>query len=211
VHVVPSGVRPDLFDTPRPLPAALAARLAPLPRPLIGFVGRLHPQKSVDVAVRALALLPGDAHLVIAGEGPDRAALERLVDSLGLRQRVTFLGLVPHDDVPAVLRACDVSVLPSRYEELGTALVEAMACGVPVVASRTGGIPDVVRDGHNGLLAAPGDAAATAAALGRLLDDPDLRRRTGECGRATARGHRWDALAGRVLDVYTTVLGGARV
>ncbi|HYY10997.1 MAG TPA: glycosyltransferase family 4 protein [Kineosporiaceae bacterium] len=211
VHVVPSGVRPQLFDGARPLPPEFAARLAAVPRPRIGYVGRLHPQKSVDVVVRALPLLDADAHLVVAGEGPDRPKLERLVDELGLRSRVTFLGLVPHDDVPALLREVDVAVLPSRYEELGTAIVEAMACGVPVVASRTGGIPDVVRDGVNGLLAEPGDVPATAAALRRVLADPHLRRRLGECGRRSAQDHRWDVLAERVHDVYTSVLEGSRV
>ncbi len=210
LHVIPSGVRPDRFDTPRPLPADVATVLDAVPRPRVGFVGRLHPQKSVDVLVRALAVLGPGAHLVIGGEGPARPALERLVRQLGLSDRVTFLGLVAHDDVPAVLRALDVAALPSRYEELGTGLVEAMACGLPVVASRTGGIPDVVRDGENGLLAEHGDVAGTAAALRRLLGDADLRRRAREHCLATARSHRWDALAGRVLDVYTSVLEAAR-
>ncbi|HEU4420909.1 MAG TPA: glycosyltransferase family 4 protein [Pilimelia sp.] len=203
VRVIPSGVRRELFAS-----AEAPDPLAGLPSPRVVFLGRLHPQKNVDVVVGAMALVrdPG-AHLVIAGDGPHRDRLVRLCGRLGLRERVTFLGFVDHDRVPALLRGADVLVMPSRYEELGTAVVEAMHCGVPVVAARTGGMPGLVGDGEAGLLVDPGDVAGFAAAIDRLLADPAARRRMGEQGRRRAAGHGWDRLVGQILDVYGAALG----
>jgi glycosyltransferase involved in cell wall biosynthesis len=201
VRVIPSGVRPALFaGTGGPDP------LAGLPSPRVEFLGRLHLQKNVDLLLRAAAQLQHATHVVLVGDGPERHRLEALTDRLGLRSRVTFLGFVGHDRVPALLRGADVLVMPSRYEELGTAMLEAMHCGVPVVATRTGGIPDVITDGVNGLLTQPGDAADLARALDRLLAEPALGRRLGACGRLRAAEYGWDRLAGQVLDVYRSAL-----
>jgi glycosyltransferase involved in cell wall biosynthesis len=201
IRVIPSGVRPALFaapDGPGPL--------AGLPAPRVAFLGRLHAQKSVDVLLRAAAQLRCPAQVVVAGDGPERGQLEELGRELGLGDRVTFLGFVPHDRVPALLRGADVLVMPSRYEELGTALLEAMHCGLPIVATRTGGIPGVVGHEVTGLLVRPGDVAGFAAAIDRLIGDPALRSRLGEAGRARAADYRWDRLSGQVLDVYRTAL-----
>ncbi|HEV7826043.1 MAG TPA: glycosyltransferase family 4 protein [Mycobacteriales bacterium] len=201
VRVIPSGVRAELFASPHG-----ADPLTGLPRPRVVFLGRLHVQKNVALLLVAAALLRHPAHVVLVGDGPARRDLEQLRDRLGLARRVTFLGFLGHDRVPALLRATDVLVMPSRYEELGTALLEALHCGVPVVATRTGGIPDVITDGVNGLLAASGDADGLAAAIDRLLADPALGRRLGECGRLRAADYRWDRLAGKVLGVYRSAL-----
>lgn len=206
VRVIPSGVRPALFaarDTADPL--------AGLPRPRIVFLGRLHAQKNVDLLLAATARLRYPAHVVLVGDGPDRGRLEELRDRLGLRGRVTFLGFVGHDRVPALLRGADLLVMPSRYEELGTALVEAMHCGLPIVATRTGGIPDLVGDGTGGLLTEPGDVDGLAHAIDRLVADPALRRRLGERGRERAVDYRWDGLAAQVLDVYRAVTTGRTI
>jgi 2-deoxystreptamine N-acetyl-D-glucosaminyltransferase/2-deoxystreptamine glucosyltransferase len=101
-----------------------------------------------------------------------------------------------------VLAALDVLVLPSAYEEMGSVLVEAMAAGLPVVASAVGGIPEVVQDGVTGLLVPPGDADALAAALDRLVADPALRARLAAGARAHARRYAWPELAARVAAVY---------
>jgi glycogen(starch) synthase len=144
--------------------------------------------------------------LVLAGDGPERGRLERLAHELGLRSRVRFLGFVPHDRVPGLLRSSDVLVMPSRYEELGTAMVEGMYAGLPVVASDTGGVPELVEHDGSGLLVPPGQAAPLADALNRLLKDQDLSRRFGSRGRTLAQSYRWEALAGKVLDVYRGVI-----
>jgi glycosyltransferase involved in cell wall biosynthesis len=201
IRVIPSGVRPALFGAPDH-----ADPLAGLPTPRVVFLGRLHVQKNVDVLLRAAALLRLPAQVVVAGDGPERHRLEDLHRQLRLGDRITFLGFVPHDRVPALLRSADVLVMPSRYEELGTALLEAMHCGLPIVATRTGGIPGVVGDEVSGVLVAPGDVVGFAAAIDRLVGDAALRARLGEAGRARSAEYRWDRLGGEVLDVYRAAL-----
>jgi glycosyltransferase involved in cell wall biosynthesis len=115
---------------------------------------------------------------------------------------VRFTGFIDHARIPGVLRHVDVLVLPSAYEELGSVLVEAMATGLPVVASDVGGIPDLVRDGQNGLLVTPGCPVALAGAIGRLLGDPRTAARLGAEARRTVRDHAWPVLATRVIEVY---------
>lgn len=194
VHVVPSGMSAAAY----PPPAAAA------PRGVL-FVGRLHRQKGVDTLVRAVPLLPPGCPVTLAGDGPERGALRRLAAELGVADRVRVTGFLPHREVPRLLAAAQVAVLPSRYEELGTALVEAMAAGRPVVASRVGGIPELVRDGVDGLLVPPEDPVALAAAISRLLADPVLAAELGANGRARVAGHDWAVLAGRILDIYRAV------
>ncbi|MEV5710311.1 glycosyltransferase family 4 protein [Actinoallomurus sp. NPDC052274] len=200
VHVIPSGFDPDLFAAARPDP------FPDVPHPRIAYVGRLAAQKGVAVLLDAFARCRVRATLLIVGDGPQRAALERRARRL--RGEVRFTGLIPHAEVPAVLRHADLLVLPSVYEELGSVLVEAMAVGLPVVAGRVGGVPDLVRDGVNGLLVAPKDPAAFAGAVDRVLADSDLAGRLGTGARETVRGHTWPALAERVAAVYRQVLSG---
>jgi glycogen(starch) synthase len=208
VHVIPSGVRAELFDAAQEAAEETPGNAAPVPDvlgPVVLFLGRLHRQKGVDVLLRAFTSMPG-VTLVLAGDGPERGRLERLAHELGLRSRVRFLGFVPHDRVPGLLRSSDVLVMPSRYEELGTAMVEGMYAGLPVVASDTGGVPELVEHDGSGLLVPPGQAAPLADALNRLLKDQDLSRRFGSRGRTLAQSYRWEALAGKVLDVYRGVI-----
>lgn len=198
LHVIPSGVERSVFAGAGrdPFPG--------IPHPRVVFVGRLHPQKQVETLVRAAPLLaaPG-VQVVIVGDGPDRAALEAIADPA----LVHFTGFLPHDHVPAVLAHADVFVLPSRYEELGSVLVEAMHSGLPIVASDTGGIPDAISHGVNGLLVPPGDPAAVARAVDLLLRDRDLARGLGDRAREKAAAYDWEVLADQVLDVYRSVLG----
>ena len=102
----------------------------------------------------------------------------------------------------------DLLVLPSLYEELGTVLLEAMQAGLPIVASKTGGIPDVIEDGVNGVLVAPGEPEALARAIDRLLADPGLTCRLSEGARERGKDYDWEVLAGRVLAVYRGVTAG---
>ena len=167
------------------------------------FVGRLAAQKGVATLLDAVPLLRTRAAVVLVGDGPQRAALERQAGHLG-PDRVHFQGFVPHAEVPAWLTAADVLVLPSIYEELGSVLLEAMAAGLPVVASAVGGIPDALGDA--GRLVPPSDPVALAAAVDELLDDPALAAELGEAARRRATAFSWDTLAGRVLDVYRQVV-----
>jgi glycosyltransferase involved in cell wall biosynthesis len=153
--------------------------------------------------------MPG-VSVVLVGDGPERSGLERLAHRLRLTRRVHFLGFVPHDQVAGLLGAADVLAMPSRYEELGTALLEGMQAGLPIVASDTGGIPQVVEHGRTGLLVTPGDPEALAAALTRILHDRALAASLGKAASREAVKYDWTHLARRVLGVYETVAAGPR-
>jgi glycosyltransferase involved in cell wall biosynthesis len=144
-------------------------------------VARLTAQKGVDVAIRALRSLPDDTHLVVLGEGPDRAVLEHLAADLDVASRVHLPGRVP--DVAAWLSRAAVLAHPARWEGFGLAVLEAMLAGLPVVASNVSSLPELVVDGRTGYLVPPDDADALAAALARALEEPSL----GAAGRARAR------------------------
>jgi glycogen synthase len=164
-------------------------------------VGRLVQQKGLDTLLDAFARtrdrLDG-RRLVIAGEGPDRAKLEARAAELGIADTVVFLGLVSRASLPALFAAADAFVLASRREAFGLVALEAMAAGVPLVATTVGGVPEIATDGQSGLLVAPGDPDALGAALVRLLSEPDLRSLLAEGGRARAREHSW----ARAVDAY---------
>lgn len=182
--VIPNGVPLEDFEPLPPREQARAALDLPAAGPLIGTASRAHPVKGLDVLLEAFSSLSQDfpaARLAIAGDGPQLPALERRAARLGCERRVTFLGR--RQDVPLFLAALDAFALPSFHEGLPNAALEAMAAGLPVVASRVGGMPEAVEDGVTGFLVPPGDPRALAGALGRLLADPALARRLGEAAR----------------------------
>jgi len=159
----------------------------PADAPLVLFAGRLVPQKGVGTLIDALDLLqhvrPGIRTLIV-GDGPLRASLEEVAHAYRLDDRVRFLG--HRDDVPRLLAAADLLVLPSLYEGLPNVVLEAMRAGKPVAATAAPGTTEVVVDGETGLLVPRNAPPALARAIRTLVDDPDLARRTGEAGRARA-------------------------
>jgi glycosyltransferase involved in cell wall biosynthesis len=174
LHVIHCGVNPSEFE-----PATSHGdRLL--------FVGRLAEAKGLPTHLRALSQVRQSrpATLQIVGDGPERAALEKLSAELGLQDCVEFLGYRPPSDVRAILHDTDVFVMTSLAEGVPVVLMEAMAAGVAVVAPRIAGIPELVDDQQNGLLTPPGDADATAKAILKLLADAELRRRFGKAGRS---------------------------
>lgn len=200
VRVIPNGVDTARF-TPAPTP--------PLAGPLrLLFVGRLSPQKNLPTLLDALHRLPPgvDWQLTLAGDGPDRAALESLAGQLSLRERLHFRGWVARPDLPALYRAADLFVLPSWDEGMPNAMLEAMASGLPVLASRIAGNEELVADGLNGYLVPPDDPAALSHHLARLADDADLRRRLGAASRAAAESRDWGTVAERYLELVREVL-----
>lgn len=149
---------------------------------LVGAVGRLRPEKGHCHLVAAMKHLARvEAQLVLVGQGSEEPALRRQVAELGLKGRVHFAGHAP--DVTPYLAAMDLYALPSLREGLSIATIEAMGAGLAVVASRTGGVPEVVDEGHTGVLVAPGDSKALAAALRELAVDPTRRQAMGQAGR----------------------------
>jgi glycosyltransferase involved in cell wall biosynthesis len=194
--VIPNAVDVD---------AAPRARLEGDP-PRIVTVGRLAAPKDALTLVRALAALgPLPFRAVLVGDGPDRAEVEAAVRSLGLADRVELAG--SRADVPDLLAAADLFVLSSRSEGAPFSILEAMAAGLPVVASEVGGVAELVAHGETGLLVPAGDPAPLADALRTLLVDPGLRSRLGAAGRARAR-ERFDlrALRGAHVELYAREL-----
>ncbi|MBI4786375.1 MAG: glycosyltransferase [Chloroflexi bacterium] len=149
-------------------------------------VARLTKQKSIDTLIEAMAHLP-DARLTIIGDGPERAALEEQTHDANLQDRVKFLGALPQSELPNYYARCSGFVLPSIREGMGLVLAEALLCGAPVVAANSGGVTDIVKDGETGLLFPEGDAAALAAAISKLLNDPALAKRLAANGRVWVR------------------------
>lgn len=219
--VTPFGVDTALFapPLPLPLPSSSAGRTAAAPL-VIGTVKTLAPKYGVDTLLRAFALLPGllpDApgrpppRLRLVGAGPQRAELEALAATLGIASRVDFAGAVAHARVADWLRGFDIFVAASRLdsESFGVAVVEASACGLPVVVTRAGGLTEVVDDGRTGLVVERDDPAALAGALARLAGDPALRGRLGRAGRAKVqRDYEWRDSVRTMLRCYRDCIDG---
>jgi glycosyltransferase involved in cell wall biosynthesis len=177
--------------------------------PLVGVVARLQPEKGVanflKAAARVSAACPA-ARFLVVGDGPLREELLRLADRLGLRERVRFLG--HRADARELVGLLDVLVVPSLTEGTPLIVLEAMAAGVPLVASAVGGVTDQVRHGKEGLLIPPGDATALGDALLELLQDPDRAHRLGEAGRRRADSvFSHAAMVRKIEGVYHAALG----
>ena len=208
ITVVPSGVDVDQFSPDGP-----AAERGDRPRVLC--IGRLVPRKGFDTVLRALVGVP-EAELIIAGGpaadelagDPEAARLTRLAERFGVADRVRLVGAVARPDVPALLRSADLVVCTPWYEPFGIVPLEAMACGVPVVASAVGGFLDTVVDGATGTLVPPRRPDRLAAAMRRLLAEPFWREAYGTAGVDRARSrYSWDRIAAATLAVYADLLG----
>lgn len=217
--VSPPGVDHDIF-TPGDRDAA-RARLGLGPQPLVLFVGRIQALKGLDVAIRALSLLPerlaignGSPRLAIVGgpsgaSGEDElASLQRLAVDLGIGDRVSFVPPVPHADLADWYRAGDVLVMPSRSESFGLVAAEAQACGLPVVASRVGGLPSVVADSEAGILVDGLDPVSFAGALNAILDHPEFAARLGDGAVRWSQRFSWEGTADRLLELYEGITAG---
>jgi glycosyltransferase involved in cell wall biosynthesis len=158
---------------------------------VVGSVRYLVHVYGIDLLLEAfshvLKKIPG-ARLKLAGDGPERNNLEMLADRLAVRDRVEFLGHVDPSDMPAFLNSIDIAVLPSREEGYGVSAIEAMSCGVPVIASRTGGLIDVLDDGRAGILVEPGSPEVLAEAIVNLASDSEKRAELSMAGRNRATG-----------------------
>ncbi|MCE9590105.1 MAG: glycosyltransferase family 4 protein [Planctomycetes bacterium] len=217
VHVVHPGVDTDLFN-PGIDGSELRRKYVPPGRLMVLTVGRFPPRKGHDTTLRALAKLRDHSpvlHYVIAGdgEGDERARLERLVDELNLRDRVTFAGMVRGADLPRFYAACDLFVMPNRregsdVEGFGIVFLEAAACGKPTIGGRSGGVPEAVGENETGLLVGGTDADELATAIAQLAGDEGLRRRMGEAGRKrVVERFTWPRAAEAVAGIHNGLLG----
>lgn len=206
LHLIPNGVP----DPESPLDIAALLGLAP-GTPCIGFIGRLSPEKAPDAFLRVawmVANTHAKAAFVVIGNGPMRASLVASADAYGIGNRVHFLG--ERDDVGALLSSLAIVVVPSQAEGMPLAMMEAMAAGVPVIATAVGGIPELIEHQRSGLLVAPGDVAAIAAYVGALLADPPRRQALGARARARAVA-AWPqrASAFRMAELYRRLAASA--
>jgi glycosyltransferase involved in cell wall biosynthesis len=203
VCVVHNGIPLAPFEraTPGGLRKALAGDTS---RPIVLTLARLARQKGLGNLIEAATRVP-QALFVIAGDGPERAQLEAQASARGIGGRVVFLG--HRRDAPELLASCDVFVLPSLYEGLPVSVLEAMASGKPVVATRIGGTDEVIQDGQTGLLVPPGDPEGLAQAIQRILADRPLAERVGV--EARARVHKEfsaETVAGRTAEIYEELI-----
>ena len=209
--VIPNGVWPDEY------------RVSDMSESVVVAVGRLHERKGFDLLVRAFAKAApdiGDHRLVVVGSGEMEGALRALVRKEGVADRVRLAGFVPDDRLRAILSRARLLAMPSRYEGFGMVMVEGMAAGLPVLATRAGAAPDVIRDGVNGFLAgpaSPGDRSrdgdtvdALAAALADALSDTARLRAMGSEARRTAvERFSWDSVASATVEVYGAAIDAA--
>ncbi|MDI3270624.1 MAG: glycosyltransferase family 4 protein, partial [Bacillota bacterium] len=204
VKVLPPGVK---------IPAAGGEPIGQLEKGtfILGAASRFSPEKGLDVLLCAAAQLPRDRpwHLLLAGSGPEEGKLRRQIRQEGLEERVSFLGFL--SSLAPFYDAIELLAVPSRQEGLGLAALEAMALGKPVVASRTGGLAEIIRDGETGFLVPPGDCSAWAAQLREILSLPLPRLQAmGAQARAAAQGLPWPAVVDAVEESYRQVLGRVR-
>ena len=211
IQVISPGVDLDLF---RPMQRVQARQsLGVTEKNVILYVGRIEPLKGVDILLNAVALLEdkADTRLLVVGGNPGQddelTRLKSLTAQLGIADMVTFTGAVRHTELPKYYGAADVFVLPSHYESFGLAALEAMASGVPVVASRVGGLKTFVKDGKTGYLIPWRCPEPFAQRLSILLANPALRESMGNAARAEALGRSWSGVANELLDFYSCLMG----
>lgn len=209
VVVVPNGIDPEIF-APAARSATTRTRWGIGGGPILGFVGGLRPWhgvRSLPALLERLAKRHPSVQMIIAGDGPLRDELFQAFVARSLSDRVVFTGALAHEEVADVVRLFDIAVAP--YDETDhlfyfspLKLFEYMGCGAPVVAAALGQIAEVVRDGDNGLLYAPGDPDALAGACERLLDDPALRQRLGRAAAVAVHSrYTWAANARRIIEL----------
>jgi glycosyltransferase involved in cell wall biosynthesis len=188
-RAISNGIDLGIF-APQTHDEALRRRFGlPADRPLILYLGRLSDEKRVSVLLDAMAQVRAPAHLVIGGDGPQAEELRQRAEQLDLGKRVTFLGRVPDDELVPLYRLADLFAMPSTAELQSISTLEALAVGLPVVAANAGALPELVREGDNGLLFIPEDSADLAERLTRLARSPTQRRRMARAAIETAALH----------------------
>jgi glycosyltransferase involved in cell wall biosynthesis len=207
IVVIPNGINVDEFDVGYSKEQCRGKLGLSINSRMILFVGTLSPHKGPDILIKAMSGIVKevpDVKLVFVGHGGMRKELEMLSKKLGVEKNVEFAGFVEENMKPLYYRAADVFCLPSvmNHEIFGIVNLEAMACSVPVVASKIGGVPDVVKDGENGLLVLPGDSGSLADAIIYLLENEDVREKMGTNGRKKVEDYSWGRVAEETEKVY---------
>jgi D-inositol-3-phosphate glycosyltransferase len=212
ISVIPCGVNLDQF---RPLDRTAARAAIGLTQddPVALYVGRFTPLKGLDLLLAAVARLkkrlPNLKLLVAGGDGPRSTGTLELIEQskhLGIMQQVSFVGRVDHDDLPKYYNAADLLVVPSHYESFGLVVLEALACGTPVAATRFGAAETVLQPGRNGSIIAGPDADSVAEAINRQLTLPAQKRLSRSHIRKTVTVYDWRRIASNVAELYHRLL-----
>jgi glycogen(starch) synthase len=208
IEVIYHGARPENYVFPEENKLRFRSSLGIESQPMILFVGRLVPRKGVDILLRALpqVIREMDVRLVLAGSGNQRD-YQQLAQSLGISDKVIFLGHVPDDTLSLLHSSCDLFVLPSRLEGLGIVIIEAMAAGKPIIATNAGGIPELIESGKNGILIEIGEEKELASAIIQMLGDKSLSRAIGENNREKVRErYSWEVAARQAERLYSDLI-----
>jgi glycosyltransferase involved in cell wall biosynthesis len=205
IRVVPNAIHPDGYDFPET--TGEARRALGLDFPFFLTIARLTPWKGVDRLIEALDDLPAEVRLVVVGEGPERDALEALARERGVEDRTIFTGSVAPSEVSLYLKAAEIFVLFTGYEGLSHVLLEALLVGVPIVASRKGGNPEVIRNGVDGLLVGHPDPGELHAAIRLLMTDPARRAELASAASRRSDDFSWPELFARTLEVFGEAMG----
>lgn len=207
---IPNGINIKEFDVPYSKEEC-REKLQLTNKNIVLFVGNIYPYKGTDILVKAMPKIIRkipDTKLVFVGEGILKESLRVLSIKLSVNKNINFAGFVEKSMTPLYYKAADVFCLPSTgTESFGNVNLEAMVCGVPIVASKIGGIPGVVKDGENGLLVPPRDTNALADAIIYLLENEDVRVKMGRNGRKKVENYSWEKIAEETEKVYLNVIG----
>jgi len=208
IFVIPNGIDLKKFENLSRKEARSKLQIEEDEKIII-FVGTLRSVKGVKHLIQAMVAIGREdtrAKLMLVGNGKERPGLEELVKELVLERQVSFIGRAPNEDVPEYMVASDVFVLPSLSESFGIVNLEAMASGLPIVASKVGGLPEIVRDGKNGFLVEPKNPEQIAEKVLLLLGNDELRRSISEINKEKAKDYSWERVADRLEKVYSEVL-----
>jgi N-acetyl-alpha-D-glucosaminyl L-malate synthase BshA len=208
VYVVPNGIDLDRFRelSSERCRAALNIRAN---EKIIISVGRLHPIKGHKYLIESLKTIckqHKDVQLILVGDGEEKYSLELLVEKLDLGAKVKFVGAIKNEDIPKYMAASDIFVLPSLSESFGIVNLEAMASGLPIVASKVGGVPEIVIDGENGFLVEPESPKEIAEKVTILLEDDELRKRISIHNKTCSGEYEWDNVVKKLEEIYKIVV-----
>ncbi|MCK4579701.1 MAG: glycosyltransferase family 4 protein, partial [Dehalococcoidia bacterium] len=208
IIVVPNGIDLEQFENLSRKRARSELQIEEQEKVIL-FVGKLLPVKGVQYLIQAMDIIrrrEADARLLLVGDGDQRDCLRSLVKQLNLGKHVTFVGWVSNEKVPKYMAASDVFVLPSLSEGFALVILEAMASGLPIVATRVGGLPDIVKERRNGFLVEPRSPMEIAEKILLLSADGELRRRFSRNNKRKVKAYSWPAVVTRIEEIYLSCL-----
>lgn len=209
-YAISNGIDLTKYTSAPPDTTMTRAFALPKDKVLFGYLGRIDKDKHLDIIIRAAVHAENRVHLVIAGFGKDQPALVALARELGVADRVTFIGKLVSKEIIELYRSLDCFVITSPVESQSIVTLEAMACGLPVIAVRAGALPELVHDNKNGFLVAPSDAAAVTQKFNLLAADSALRKKFGKESRAISKNHDKPTVLHRLEEIYIGLVNKPR-